>query len=407
MDMLRVRAYNVRFGDAILIAVPDRDAAGQTTTRHILIDVGNATSTAGGVNTVFKPAVEDILRVLDGRPLDLYVMTHEHMDHVQGLLYAAEKVYTRDDLAARLRPHDAWFTASAHPRYYETHPEAKKQLDAARALMDDIRLYLKAAPAVERERAAGLLSINDSASTSKCVDYLRELAGPEHSWYVHRETDLAGKHPFREARFEIWAPEENTAVYYGKQPRIALGVTPGATPRSKPALTAATPPPGVDAGAFYDLAEMRRSSYLDNLLAIDKAANDTSVVFCLSWRGWRLLFPGDAEHLSWNVQARNQVVGPVNLLKVSHHASANGTPGPELLGKLLPEDGAPHLALVSTYANTYPGVPDDDTLARLGARSGLHIVPHDPDGTWLEMAFEEGGRDWGVTYADQSAPRVR
>jgi len=396
MDTLRVRAYNVRFGDAILITVPDRDAAGQTTTRHILIDVGNATSTAGGANTVFRPAVEDILQVLDGRPLDLYIMTHEHMDHVQGLLYVAEKFYTRAEVRDKLRPHDAWFTASAHPDYYNTHADAKKQLDAARALMEDIRLYLKAAPAAETGRIRGLLAINDSASTKKCVDYLRELAGQEHTWYIHRETDLAGKHPFQEAQFEIWAPEENTAVYYGRQPRIALGVTPGATARHKPDLTASTPPPGVDAGAFYDLAEMRRSSYLDNLLAIDKAANDTSVVFCLVWRGWRLLFAADAEHLSWNFMERNGALGPVNLLKVSHHGSANGTPGPDLLGKLLPADGTPHLGLVSTYAGTYPGVPDDDTLERLGVRSWLHTVPHDPDGAWLELAFEEGGRNWGT-----------
>jgi beta-lactamase superfamily II metal-dependent hydrolase len=396
MDTLRVRAYNVRFGDAILIAVPDRDAAGQTTTRHILIDVGNATSTAGGVNTVFKPAVDDIFEVLAGRPLDLYVMTHEHMDHVQGLLYVAEKFYTRADVIARLRPHDAWFTASAAPDYYDTHSDAKKQLDAARALMDDIRLYLKAAPAAETDRIRGVLAINDSASTGKCVDYLRELAPPDHTWYLHRGTDLEGKHPFREAKFEIWAPEENTSVYYGRQPHVALGVTPGTTARSRPTLTASTPPPGVDAGAFYDLVEMRRSSYLDNLLAIDKAANNTSLVFCLSWRGWRLLFAADAEHLSWSFMAGNAALGPVNLLKVSHHGSANGTPGPELLGRLLPADGAPRVAAVSTYPGTYSGVPDDDTLARLGARSELYLVPQDPDGAWLELGFEEGGQHWSA-----------
>ena len=399
MDTLRVRAYNVRFGDAILISVPDRDAAGQTTTRHILIDVGNATSTAGGVNTDFKPVVEDILAVLAGRPLDLYVMTHEHMDHVQGLLWTAEKVYTRADLRDKLHPHDAWFTGSADPNYYKTHPDAKKKLDDARALLEDIRVYLKAAPAAETERIQGLLAINDSASTSKCVDYLRELAGSEHTWYVHRETDLAGKHPFQEAQFEIWAPEENTAIYYGRQPRVALGVTPGATMRHKPTLTASIPPPGVDAGAYYDLMEMRRSSYLDNLLAIDKAANDTSLVFCLCWRDWRLLFPGDAEHLSWNVMARNKMLSAVNLLKVSHHGSANGTPGPDRLNTLFPNDAAPRLALVSTYPGTYEGVPDDVTLGRVRDRGALHVVPQDPDGAWLDLAFVEGGQDWSATIS--------
>jgi hypothetical protein len=51
----------------------------------------------------------------------------------------------------------------------------------------------------------------------------------------------------------------------------------------------------VDAGAFYDLVESRRRGFEDNLLAIDAANNNTSVVLLLEWRGWRLLFPGDAE----------------------------------------------------------------------------------------------------------------
>ena len=59
--------------------------------RHILIDVGNVTGHGGDVD-VFKPVLEDIFRELDGQPLDLYVMTHEHMDHVKGLLYAQDKL---------------------------------------------------------------------------------------------------------------------------------------------------------------------------------------------------------------------------------------------------------------------------------------------------------------------------
>ena len=42
-DNLLVRMYNVRFGDAILITVPDKNpSTGRTITRRILVDVGNA-----------------------------------------------------------------------------------------------------------------------------------------------------------------------------------------------------------------------------------------------------------------------------------------------------------------------------------------------------------------------------
>src|SRR5262245_27379499 len=96
-DKLTVRGYNVRFGDASLSTIPDRDPhTGITTARRILIDVGNAPRVAGtgegGDDAVFEPVVTDILNELDGKPLDLYVMTHEHLDHVQGLFFAATKL---------------------------------------------------------------------------------------------------------------------------------------------------------------------------------------------------------------------------------------------------------------------------------------------------------------------------
>ena len=41
----------------------------------------------------------------------------------------------------------------------------------------------------------------------------------------------------------------------------------------------------------------------DSMLFIDRAANNTSVVFAVEWRGWQLLFPGDAELASWATMA--------------------------------------------------------------------------------------------------------
>ena len=60
MDSLRVRAYHVGFGDALLIAVPDRGAGGATTLRHILVDVGNVQAGAGGDDACFEPVLKSI-----------------------------------------------------------------------------------------------------------------------------------------------------------------------------------------------------------------------------------------------------------------------------------------------------------------------------------------------------------
>jgi glyoxylase-like metal-dependent hydrolase (beta-lactamase superfamily II) len=120
MDNLRVRVYNVRFGDAILISIPDRSPIGKTTLRHILIDVGNSASGAGGEPDCFVPVVENILGELDGKGLDLYIMTHEHFDHVKGLLYANNHAYA-GALRGRLGVQHAWLTASSAPDYYDQH----------------------------------------------------------------------------------------------------------------------------------------------------------------------------------------------------------------------------------------------------------------------------------------------
>jgi beta-lactamase superfamily II metal-dependent hydrolase len=384
-DKLRIRVYNVRFGDAILIWVPARVAGGRTETRHILVDVGNVLGGKGGEDSVFKPVVEDVLKVLDGEPLDLYVMTHEHLDHIQGLYYVSTK------LGLDLKVKRAWLTASAAEDYYERNPEARKKRSLALAAFDAVQSYFSAAGEKPSPFVQAMLLNNNPRSSSQCVDYLRKLAAE--TVYVHREAD-PGPLPFQEpgTKIDIWGPEEDTSIYYGAFRPAALGVTAGAA-GERAAATTPNPPAGVDAGAFYDLVEFRRRGYGDNLLALDAAANNSSVVFCLEWRGWRLLFPGDAEQRAWKEMDRRGKLGPVHFLKVGHHGSANGTPLPELLAKILPEtppDGRPRSAAVSTCAGSYSGVPHPETMKLLHGRCDLRSVEDLPDNEFF-MDFEFPG----------------
>jgi phosphoribosyl 1,2-cyclic phosphodiesterase len=78
----------------------------------VLIDVGNVLGRSDKNARVFRSVFADINRRLDGRPVDLYVMTHEHMDHVHGLLRAQREGYQLPSIDY------AWLTASADPTYY-------------------------------------------------------------------------------------------------------------------------------------------------------------------------------------------------------------------------------------------------------------------------------------------------
>lgn len=380
MDSLRVRVYNVRFGDAILITVPDA-ADGQDRLRHILIDVGNSLNTEGGKDFVFKPIVEDIHAQLAGAPIDLYIMTHEHMDHVQGLFYSE----TKENLE-RLPVDVAWLTASSALDYYDREwpnedEDGNPIKKPGQALAEMESIYDVSEQYVSAQKDLGetvsnfvesLLFNNNPRSSADCVNYLRNLASGENTHFVYRGMEsLDELHPFEVARIKVWAPEENTAVYYGSFRPVNLAMASG-NGGGPTRIVEPEPPAGVDAGAFYQLVESRRGAFVDNLLAIDRAKNNSSVVFCLEWQGWKLLFPGDAEIRSWKEMNKRDQLEEVHFLKISHHASHNGTPDDELLDKILPPPvpgGRDRVAVASTYPNTYSGIPDTLTLRRLEDRN--------------------------------------
>jgi beta-lactamase superfamily II metal-dependent hydrolase len=395
-DNLVVRMYNVRFGDAILITVPDKNSStGRTTTRRILVDVGNSAtgtgSAGGGDDVVFEDVVGDILNELDGEPLDLYVMTHEHLDHAQGLFFASAKLPDLD-IANRLKVRHVWMTASADPHYYDDdkHPDAEKQKREFVQMYRRVAALMAKRPTAATREFNAMLANNNPARTGECVEYLRTL-NPDKTHYIHRTAKLRGTHPFREAKLSVWAPEEDTTDYYGRFKPLDAGAVPipavGAkrTPMANP-----LPPPGVDVGAFLGLVEARHSGVADNLLAIDKAANNTSVVFALEWRGWRLLFAGDAEIRSWKTMAREGVLKPVHFLKVSHHGSHNGTPTDAIFDAILPavapDDKGRHAA-ISTWRKTYPGIPHTPTNTRLKKRATLKSTLDNPGDLFYEVTF--------------------
>lgn len=396
MPDLVVRVYNVRFGDAVLVSIPDEEA-GAPVERHILFDFGNALSREGGVDEVLVPVVDDIAARLGGGALDLYVMTHEHLDHVQGLFYASEVHGTA--ISAR----QAWLTASAAPDYYATHPDARRKRIAALAAYRLAEVRFSAA-AMTSPFLAMLMATNNPRSTKQCIDYLRDrLAPPDGVHYVDRTTDISKLQPASSATVTLLAPEEDTADYYHHFAALADGlrldgdVVDDLDLGLAPAIEGPgpIPPHGVDAGAFYNLLDVRHGNTASTMLEIDKASNNTSVVLLLEWKGWRLLFTGDAEKPSWRKMDSLGLVSPVHFLKISHHGSETGMPPPEILDKLLPmpAPGATRpRAAVSTYPGNYPGVPNELTLKDLRARadvaSTLDLAPGE---LFVELRFADTG----------------
>lgn len=403
MSDLVVRAYNVGFGDAILVSVPEKARGRKEKTRHLLFDVGNLLAGDGNEDEVFTGVVQDIADRTGGI-VDLYVMTHEHLDHVQGLL-AAKRAGV--ELAAR----HAWLTGSAHPDYYTTHAEAKLKKRSLELALEDAHRIVQAAPdpwleMMIRNNSTMLPPAALGLKTSDYVDHLRGIAPTDQTHYVDRTTDLAGKHPFSEAIVRLLAPEEDTSAYYGRRvsgPTLtaagdagdagdaagAAGVAGAAAVPDAP-LSLSVPPVGVEPGGFFDLQASRRQNTRRQLMEIDKANNNTSVVLELEWRGWRLLFAGDAELKSWKTM-HEQGLKPVHFVKISHHGSHNGT-FDELFDELMPQrspDGRARHALVSTHDGDWDSVPDEDGTLSLYAlpRCTLHDTRTVALGESLEIRF--------------------
>ncbi|WP_292833520.1 hypothetical protein [Microbacterium sp.] len=374
MSDLIVRAYNVGFGDAILVSIPDRAPSGVETVRNILFDVGNLLAGEANKDEVFEVVVADIIAKTGGE-VDLYVMTHEHLDHTQGLLTASNK-------GLDLRAKHSWLTGSAQPDYYDTHPQAKKRRLEMDAALDDAARTLQASPDDELEE---LLWNNSSRmdtgalglKTADYIAHLRTIAPPDKTHYIDRTTTLENRHPFQEAKLTVLAPEEDTSDYYRRLPAGGnLTVAPETTAglkAPKPERALPNPPPGVDPGAYFDLVRSRRGGTRANLLEIDAANNNTSVVVQIEWRGWRLLFSGDAELRSWRTMNGLGLLQPLDVIKVSHHGSHNGTLE-EIFDALLPPQGPDareRYALVSTADDSFDSVPELDTLKYYADRCEL------------------------------------
>lgn len=245
----------------------------------------------------------------------------------------------------------------------------------------------------------GLMANNNPTRTRARVRFLQKQGGAsKRTTYVYAGQQLRSgvHHPFEEARLSVLAPEKDTSCYpVGLQP-LPLTAT---SLSGEPARDAAEPsapvraPTGVNEEAFARLVERRKRGIATDVLAIDKAANNTSVVFMLEWRGWRLLFTGDAEEASWvTMEKLERGLKPVHFLKVGHHGSINGTPHDSILETILPAkplDSRKRVALVSTcYGTIYGDVPNQAVLDRLGEnRVSLRSTAKVPRGEAVEESF--------------------
>lgn len=359
---LRIRMYNVGFGDAFLLFVPTDDGE-----RTVLVDCGVH---MGGVVNKISAVAQDIVATVttDGRArIDVVVATHRHADHISGFglkLWKTVEVgevwlpWTEEpsnEKARRIRKSQnrlaAQLAAMAGPRMAGAFGwaalNALSNEDSEHTLLHGFvgkptRRFL---PAVKRD--------DRTFETPALPGVTVHALGPSHDPKV-----IATMEPPKGAYFPLAA--DGTSP---DGPRTLFGAPfcmDAREYRSRCAHLAADADPKL----------VRAMAQLDPLLAasgLEDAINGTSLVLVLEVGDRCLLLGGDAEWGTWSEILADadwcELLGRTSVYKVSHHGSYNGTPKP-FVDEHLP---AAALSIVSLLSmEQWPSIPRKSLLRALG-----------------------------------------
>jgi hypothetical protein len=386
---LTVRAYNVLFGDCILLSWDEDDGR-----HHAWVDFGNMPNDP---NLVFDGVYDDVLARTGGR-LDLVLVTHRHLDHLEGF-YACRQRFAQDFQVDRL-----W------------HAHVTSALDDVFRLADDAMTALLPRSTVNGEGEIGRLYQNnhDLSTRDRMAAILQSFpAASAHA--IHRQLDLRAERALppgmRRMRIQVLAPEEDSRLYLrpleaGLRSRQALQRSFDELPAgaSRPAVQprpASPQDPGyVFLPELADFARLRRklrTGGLETLAAVDKTRNNTSVVTRWTYdQTITLLLAGDAELMSWSVMRGNGADFAADLLKVGHHGSINASPDWSF-ERVFPQVRASNAVLLSTDRTRFTGedeVPKDSVLrgwrARVTRSSRLKRTDQRGLAPGLSVAFQFG-----------------
>jgi beta-lactamase superfamily II metal-dependent hydrolase len=364
---LRVRMYRVGFGDCFLVSLLGEQP------HHLLIDCG--VHVRGDVQTLAR-VVADI-EALTAGAIDLVIASHAHEDHIAGFARHA-------DVFRRLQIGEVWLPWSEDPE-----DEVAIQLRRQRArLVAALEAHAAARP-LSAAATAALLNLA-AARNQAAMDNLRDGFGTGADVRYLESGDMlndVGGVPGLSAR--LLGPPRDEAFLKKMDPpvsqrflRLGAGhevVAPGAVEPFRQAWTAGAAAggprlPGADAEALRAGAALPGDALA---FALEDARNNTSLVVLFTYRGKRLLFPGDAQWGSWKYWLDQpdaaDVLASLDFYKVSHHGSVNATPTAAVDG--LTNGRA--VAMVSTQVEPWPSIPAPRLISALGSRTGGRVARSD------------------------------
>lgn len=360
VESARLRAYNVGFGDCLLLSLTYDDE----TKRHVLIDFGTTERPTSAPSDHMKRIAENIALETNNK-LDVLIATHRHADHISGFGHSKAgpiieglkpdvviQPWTEDpDLETDAREPATGAARNGHAALRRS--LANMQAFAAGARAEGLRLLNE--PKFPRRTAERLAFLGETNLTNKeAVKALMRMGKRSRAVYAKFGDDLGIDDLLPGVTVEVLGPptlEEQPAIadyaekhddYWLAAAGWGRAVQAGRAtaddlgdhiaPLFPDAVSDSIPP------AAQWLIPKLNTSYADEMLSLlrimDKVLNNTSLILLFHIGDTSLLFPGDAQIENWSYalfKARNRKsilarLAKTNLYKVGHHGSLNATP---------------------------------------------------------------------------------
>lgn len=346
---VRVRMYQVGFGDCFLVSVEYDEPLGDgRAERHILIDCGATHSPqkkgqAGGkVSTV-----AGLIKQHTGGVLDVIAVTHRHKDHLSAFGDKTAAAVLRELPPKRVL------------RSWTEDPELSSTADGPRGAA-------LAGPGTTSARYAGLLSssqdhvaalvgmvgfgqdaraaVKDQLKNADAVKLLKDLSEDGKGRYLYAGASAATGRIIPDLTITVLGPptveqdprvakqrgEDENEFWMAAVHASLRETAAGASVVDRPTL-----PPGPERWLVDRLVDHQGEHSATRLVRdLDDALNNTSLILLLEVGGLSLLFPGDAQIENWQYtldRAKKQPalakkLAGIDLYKVGHHGSRNATP---------------------------------------------------------------------------------
>lgn len=368
-----IRMYNVGFGDAFLVLIPDGSRQ-----LRMLFDCGSieASSSGGSMTGLVQKIIADVTDADGVARIDVVVATHRHKDHVSGFA---------DPAWNAVHVKEVWLPWTEHPTDGEARRIRETQSRLAASL--HVALAVAAAPTTpdqQRQRIVAqeivsnaLVLSNDAAMKTLHSGF---HGAPKRRFLPVKGADSRMVEPevLPGVKVHVLGPSRDPEVIRDMDPpkgesylrsraadaRLNHGLEAPFAPEFR--LESSVGDWVFPIGDRNEIASAGSLSDVAVAVALDKAVNGTSLMLLIDVSGTFLLFPGDAQWGTWaNVLADvewRELLQRVAFYKIGHHGSHNATPR-TFVRDLLPMNCC---AMASTLTRRiWPNIPKSTLLTGL------------------------------------------